>query len=1113
MDHRIALQSNTPLCLYNESGEAIRCVIKKEIGRGDSCIVYEAARKTDTGDETLYRVKEFYPYRLPISRDEHGSLIPAAKDREAFRQRQERFRSDFSRTNQLFYSGSNYAAMTNQLDIFRRNGTSYILSAYSSQETLAACRPESLKVCIMLVKQAAYVLGKIHQQGYLYLDIKPDNILVVDGYPKQIQLFDFDSLLSLQDLKKTRDWNCSDVRLSYSKGFAPIELQTSKVSRLGPWTDVYGIGALLFDLLFGYTPNAPDCETDAEYDFSKLQYDCSKCDGKLFGALRGFFHKTLAVYYADRYQTMQEVTERLQVIEKYADVTVPRIFSTKIARPRFFYGRERAFDQLDTLLADPAYHCLFITGMGGIGKSTFIREYLLRRREAFDTVLYVQYKDSIEAVISDDSKIEISTLRQGEEERAGVRYFDQKIQKIRELVRGTSSVLVIDNFTGTVDADLRAVLETELNVILVSRKAPSYQSSYEMKLSAISDMDALRCIFEANLGRTVLASEQDSFEQIAEHIGRHTLVLELIAKQIANSHITIASAAVLMAEHGFSAIAPEKVEYEKDCSLSIGTIGNMIDALFAANDLTAEKKAWMKTASLLGDRGMDIDQFQRILKLSSKDDLNELIKDGWLMISGDVISMHRVIQEAVHRWEWTQAFLDTAEQFLTYFYVEIRLESTKNNYPKKLQGQNKRMLPMQKGSDPFHKSGLRQQFRKGRERKTAQRVQENGLIETVMRERIARANDETPADIDKLASLLLQAEDILSQCRREAAIKSSDLYVDLLYVTVLNTPRYKEAYILNETHSIFSGGETDLVLKGPAEWLDESLSKNPAAIMQFYAMAVLIHGENERFAEAEKLLEEARRFAKRIHHHNVYALYYDMLSSYYDILLDGAYDTEDPGEVHLLDKLLDAIEKTLHHSKRGLSCDGNHLYAKNSLAKATILMRSGRGSDREIRKLIDTAQKIIEENTAQYADVRLHYYLVCAWYFALIHNSEKLTDMFVKEAWELSDITTPTDLQKIEEVMIPCANVFFELGAHEKSMELLCRGIRLCTDHANTDAYARIRQALCDHLWEVGIEAKQFALCQEVIQRIEAEDQEIVDPKNKVRIPEEVRSIIADGGS
>lgn len=50
--------------------------------------------------------------------------------------------------------------------------------------------------------------------------------------------------------------------------------------------------------------------------------------------------------------------------------------------------------------------------------------------------------------------------------------------------------------------------------------------------------------------------------------------------------------------------------------------------------------------------------------------------------------MNNVIQEAVHRWEWTNDSIHAARQFLTYFYIEIHLESTKNNYPKKLGDQS-----------------------------------------------------------------------------------------------------------------------------------------------------------------------------------------------------------------------------------------------------------------------------------------------------------------------------------------------------------------------------------------------------------------------------------------
>lgn len=1102
MDHRIALKSGTPLDLHNERGEAIHCVIENEIGRGGSCIVYEASRETETGDRTFYRVKEFYPYMLHISRGRDDLLIPAPCDQDAFLRMQKQLYLDFSRTNQLFYAAFNYASMTNQLEIFRQNGTSYILSAYSSKKTLSACRPESLKECVTLVRQVAHILGNIHRQGYLYLDIKPDNVLVVDGIQKQVQLFDFDSLLSLSDIRKSDRLSWSDLRLSYSKGFAPIELKTSKIRKLGPHTDVFGVGALLFYLLFGTTPKAPDCESDAEYDFSTIPYDSDKCDEKLFCTLSDFFHKSLAVYYADRYQNMQEVCEKLQEIEKFADVTIPRIFSTQIIRPGYLFGRECELEEMDRLLAKNDSYCLFVTGMGGIGKSVLVREYLFRYREKYDTVLYMPFENSIEQTISNDRNIEISTLRQDEEARGNVRYFDKKIQKIRELVRGTSSILVIDNFTGEVDADLRELLMTECKVVLITRAIPSYQSCRELPITAVTDPYALRRIFEVPLGRSITKDEYSSFEKILRRIDNHTLVLELIAKQIANSHMTISGAADLTEQHGFSSLAPEKVDYEKDSLSFSDTIKNIMDALFEANALSESKKIILKAASLLGDRGMDVNLFHRALQVESKEDTNGLIKGGWLTIDGDTISMHRVIRETVHRWEWCRSFAEAAEQFLSYFYIEIRLESTKNNYPKKLHDYCM-ALSGAAGSKGHRKMAAWQN------RAREKRYQKQGLTGKIAQERCARAADGSPADKEKLSALLLQAEEILNQCKKEPLIKNKDVYVELLYVTVLNTPRYREEYIIAETGEIFSEHEDDFVIKGSQELFDTGESRNPATIMQLYSMVVLIHAEDGRRKEAEDLLERAKRYAGNARNSMVYALYYNLLANYYDILLDGFYDTEDPDEKLLLDQMLDAVEQTLRYSKKAISRDGNHLYAVNTLAKATILMRSGRGSAREIGRLLEQARKIIMKNTLPYADVRLQYDLVCGWYAALIRNNVEEAEVHVQKAQELSEVIIPASLRKIEEVIIPCANIFFELGCYEKAMKLLYEGTRLCVSHVNVDSYARIRQNLCDYFWQVGIEAQAFDWCWKMIQIVDCENNDIVDPKNRVIIPDKVRDLMA----
>ena len=77
MDSRIALAANTQLHFRNKEGCAVRYTIIKEIGRGGSCIVYDASYETNTGDLKYVRIKECYPFKLRIER--------ANDDRACFR--------------------------------------------------------------------------------------------------------------------------------------------------------------------------------------------------------------------------------------------------------------------------------------------------------------------------------------------------------------------------------------------------------------------------------------------------------------------------------------------------------------------------------------------------------------------------------------------------------------------------------------------------------------------------------------------------------------------------------------------------------------------------------------------------------------------------------------------------------------------------------------------------------------------------------------------------------------------------------------------------------------------------------------------------------------------
>ena len=96
-------------------------------------------------------------------------------------------------------------------------------------------------------------LEVVHRAGVLHRDIKPGNIFVrrpddITGRPAQPVLIDFgaakQNYLSLH----------SRSQAPYTPGYAAYE-QVSSEGEIGPWTDIYAVGALMWRMVAGGLPD------------------------------------------------------------------------------------------------------------------------------------------------------------------------------------------------------------------------------------------------------------------------------------------------------------------------------------------------------------------------------------------------------------------------------------------------------------------------------------------------------------------------------------------------------------------------------------------------------------------------------------------------------------------------------------------------------------------------------------------------------------------------------------------------------------------------------------------------------------------------------------------
>ncbi|MEC4723455.1 serine/threonine-protein kinase [Noviherbaspirillum sp. CPCC 100848] len=243
----MASQNNAPL---PDGLEIAGYRIVKKIASGGFSIVYLAYDE----DGNAVAIKEYLPSSLALRQP--GELVPAisAENLPVFRIGLKCFFEEGRALARI--SHPNVVSVVN---FFRANDTVYMVMAYESgrslQDHILRRRDKGERPLVSerfirkMFNQVMNGLREVHANKLLHLDLKPANIyLRMDGTP---------ILLDFGAARQTLKSDLPKLYPMYTPGFAPPELYVRNGS-LGPWTDIYSIGASMFACMVGAPPQPAD---------------------------------------------------------------------------------------------------------------------------------------------------------------------------------------------------------------------------------------------------------------------------------------------------------------------------------------------------------------------------------------------------------------------------------------------------------------------------------------------------------------------------------------------------------------------------------------------------------------------------------------------------------------------------------------------------------------------------------------------------------------------------------------------------------------------------------------------------------------------------------------
>lgn len=638
------LKSNSKMTL--RSGANTReFSIEYKKGEGGSCVAYVVSFYE--ADNIRHRgiLKEYCPaYLGDVSRNADNSIIIPDEHKQRFEYGLNDYRETYRFINNYIAdneAASNYHPV--QLGLYEGNNTLYILSSYDYGKGYDEIKDDSIYSLVKLMISVTKAVEMYHNAGFVHCDIKPENIFVLDEVTELIKLFDYDSLLSVADLRKGKISYIPNPQIYYVP-----ELMGRELSKIGIETDIFEIGAMFYFRLFGKVPSPEQMEHDAEFNFDEVPL-LNGISPKAKYEIEKLLINTLQISVRRRYKNTKKLLNQLNLILLNLDSKKPYLLNLPVWQPTkvCIERREELFD-IHQRLADDGF--VFIKGMGGLGKSEITKMYVEVFKSNYHTIQFCKYVDSLKALVA---AIPISGINDEDYDN-----IDDLFKTKNKLLHqcDSNTLIIIDNFNVTYDKYLRDFLPANgdgFKVIFTTRCMPA-ADYYENKVLSLPPLplEDSRRLFYLHTAITKTPSTDEEIRNLVANIQQNTLLLVLIAKLIKRTSISINDVIHKLNEQELNTI-DARVFYEYDYSDEdievYNKINNHLHTVFSISTLDNVEKQTLLNMSLISVYGIQEDEFIEACGIESinQDIIATLISQGWIENNGSYISLHSIVSDVI----------------------------------------------------------------------------------------------------------------------------------------------------------------------------------------------------------------------------------------------------------------------------------------------------------------------------------------------------------------------------------------------------------------------------------------------------------------------------------